>query len=338
MKENIFLTQEIGSIRKPNWALKALRDKNSTVEDNLITRNDLALLNIYLFEKYGLDIIYDGETRRIEMYEHPIRNVKGFTFTGKIRSWDNKYYRKARCIEKVGYINNFHLDEFLFVKQNAKKEIKIPITGPYTLADWSYNEYYKDKREFLLEISREIVRPLIKNLIKNGAKRIQIDEPAATTHPGEMDIFIESINESIKGLNCHFGIHICYSGNNYRSLVPAMLDLKIDQFLLEFANRDTKLQGLEDEKRIGYSSLKLFKEHNYSGEIGLGVVDVHTDEIESSALVKDRILYANKIIDDPTKIYINPDCGLRTRSRETSFNKIKALIDGAKLARESINR
>ena len=84
MKENIFLTQEIGSIRKPNWALKALRDKNSTSEDNLITRNDLALLNIYLFEKYGLDIIYDGETRRIEMYEHPIRNVKGFTFTGKI--------------------------------------------------------------------------------------------------------------------------------------------------------------------------------------------------------------------------------------------------------------
>ena len=61
-------------------------------------------------------------------------------------------------------------------------------------------------------------------------------------------------------------------------------------------------------------------------------------QLESAELVKNRILYANKIIDNPTKIYINPDCGLRTRSRETSFNKIKSLIDGAKLARESINK
>ena len=80
--------------------------------------------------------------------------------------------------------------------------------------------------------------------------------------------------------------------------------------------------------------MKLFKEHGFQGEIGIGVSDVHVNEIESPELIRDRILYAAKALDDPTKIYVNPDCGLRTRTREVSFDKIKSIVNGAELARK----
>jgi 5-methyltetrahydropteroyltriglutamate--homocysteine methyltransferase len=60
------------------------------------------------------------------------------------------------------------------------------------------------------------------------------------------------------------------------------------------------------------------------------------NEIESPELIRDRILYAAKALGDPTKVYVNPDCGLRTRTREVSFDKIRAMVKGAELAREEI--
>src|SRR5437879_7673672 len=183
-----FPTQEIGSLKKPSWLLNVVKNPDISKEDKVKARNEAALLNIKTLEDIGLDIVYDGEVRRVEMYEEPVRYIKGFEFAGRIRSWDNKYYKKARVIEEVGYKHNFHEDEFRFIKENAKQNIKIPVTGAYTIADWSYNEYYKSKEDLIMALAKKVVRPLIKDLVKKGAKIIQIDEPAATTHPSEMDV------------------------------------------------------------------------------------------------------------------------------------------------------
>jgi len=80
----------------------------------------------------------------------------------------------------------------------------------------------------------------------------------------------------------------------------------------------------------------LFKEYGFKGEVGIGVTDVHVDKIETPKLVRDRILYAAKAIGDPAKIYVNPDCGLRTRSRTIAFEKIRSMVKGAELARQAI--
>ena len=211
MKKFPLATQEIGSIRKPKWLVKLLQDKNVSNDVKEAARSDVALLNLKLFEDIGLDVIYDGEARRVEMYEYSIRRIEGLQLAGKIRSWDNKYYNKGRCTKKVKYMGPYHVDEFLFVKENANKMIKLPITGAYTLADWSYNEAYKSKEDFTIDLAKKVIRPLIKDLVKTGADFIQIDEPAATTHPDEMQLVVDSFNESIKGINAKFGIHICYS-------------------------------------------------------------------------------------------------------------------------------
>jgi len=331
----LFPCQEIGSLRKPSWLLEYVKQNKVSEEEKEKVRNDAAFLNIKLLEDIGLDIVYDGEVRRVEMYEYPIRHIIGFVFAGEVRSFDNKYYKKARCLNRVMLRENYHLKEFLFVKEHAKKDVKIPITGAYTLADWSYNEYYNSKEDFVMELARSVVRPLILDLVRHGARIIQIDEPAATTHPSEMHLVVEATNECIKGIDAKFIMHICYSGNEYRALIPYAMDMDIHQFALEFANRDTWNLGLDDDSRKGYRVLKEFKEYGYNKEIGLGVVDVHVNNIESPELVRDRILYAANIL-GAEKIYVNPDCGLRTRSRDVAVSKLRSMVQGAMLARSAL--
>ena len=177
MKKFPLATQEIGSIRKPKWLVKLLQDKNVSNDVKEAARSDVALLNLKLFEDIGLDVIYDGEARRVEMYEYSIRRIEGLQLAGKIRSWDNKYYNKGRCTKKVKYMGPYHVDEFLFVKENANKMIKLPITGAYTLADWSYNEAYKSKEDFTIDLAKKVIRPLIKDLVMvvNAFKIIVIE-------------------------------------------------------------------------------------------------------------------------------------------------------------------
>jgi len=333
----LFPTQEIGSLKKPAWLLDVVKNPNISEKDKEKARNDASLLNIKILEAIGLDIVYDGEVRRVEMYEEPVRYINGFKFAGRVRSWDNKYYKKARVTEEVAYKRNFHECEFKFVKENAKHDIKIPVTGAYTLADWSFNEFYKKKEDLVMALAKKVVRPLLRDLVKKGAKIIQIDEPAATTHPLEMNIFRESINESIRGINAKFVVHACFSGNEYTSLAPQMPEIKVQQYTLEFANRDTWDPGINYRERKGYHVLKLFKEYGFKGEIGIGVTDVHVDKIETPRLVRDRIVHAAKALGDATKIFVNPDCGLRTRSRRVAFEKLKVMVEGANLARMEIS-
>ncbi len=328
--------QEIGSIKKPEWFVKFLRNPRVSKEEKERARDDLAFLNLKMFEHIGLDYVYDGEARRVEMYEYPVKRMDGFTFTGRVRSFDNRYYRKARCVGPVKLKENYHAKEFLFVREHASKIPKIPITGPYTLVDWSYNEFYSSREEFLFAMSKDVIRPLLKDLEKLGAKVIQIDEPAATTHPDEVPLFVEAFNEAAKGIRTKVTTHICYSGDEYRSLFPHIAEMKAVHYALEFANRDTIELGVDDGKRRGYRALKLFKEYDLKREIGLGVIDVHTDFIEPPELVRDRILYAVKILEDPKLIYVNPDCGLRTRKRVVAFQKLRNMVKGVELARKAL--
>jgi 5-methyltetrahydropteroyltriglutamate--homocysteine methyltransferase len=376
MNHKLFPVQEIGSLPKAPWLIAYLRDrpidqtdmdhvskwskaigfenepetrailtKPKTPENEKKLRDLASLFGIRYLESAGLDYVYDGEENRIEMYEHPVRNSQGFEFYGHVKSFDNRYYRKAACVSKVGFKKPYHLDEFVFVNQHAKRSVKVPITGPYTIAEWSFNEYYQRrlaekysdlrklkfdaKRDFVLDVGTEILRPNIQALVKAGAKWIQVDEPALTTKPDEVPFFVEAFNEATAGINCRYSLHVCFS--DYSLFYPYLMEMKnCDQLALEFANRD-------NSKREAYNQLKLLNEYNDKREIGLGVADVHVDTIETPELVKDRIDYAAKILGDPTRIYVNPDCGLRTRSWDVAYQKLCNITKGAELARQALS-
>jgi 5-methyltetrahydropteroyltriglutamate--homocysteine methyltransferase len=376
MKSRLFPVQEIGSLPKAPWLLTYLRGKRveqgelehltkwskivgfefesealstlasprtSGTEERL--RELASIFAVRYLESAGLDYVYDGEENRIEMYEHPVRNSEGFEFYGHVRSFDNRYYRKAACVGRVGFRQPYHLNEFRLVKRHAKRRVKVPVTGPYTIADWSFNEYYqgrrkKDfhdlqklkfeaKRDFVIDVAKRIISPNLKALVNAGAEWVQLDEPALTTKPEEVPFFVEAFNECTEGLGCKLSLHVCFS--DYRLLYPHILELKnCSQLALEFANRD-------EDRRGAYDQLKLLNEYGDRREIGLGVADVHVDEVEAPELIRDRIEYASKILNDPERIYVNPDCGLRTRSWDVAYAKLSNISKGADLARNALS-
>jgi 5-methyltetrahydropteroyltriglutamate--homocysteine methyltransferase len=372
MTRPLFPSQEIGSLAKPRWQLLGLRGEplddaaraEILREDERLgfarelpdvraallegrepdtgpegVRDLAALYGIRFLEAAGLDRIYDGEARRIEMYEYPIRQMHGFRFQGHVRSFDSKYYLKAAAVEPVRLEAPYHVGEFEFVRRHARAAPKLPITGPYTLADWSYNEYYLARqpgwkgrtarraaqREFVVDLARRAIRPTLAALIERGCRVIQVDEPAAGTHPDEAELVVEGFNAATDGLDAEFSMHICYS--DYRALLPTLLEAKrCRQWAWEFANRDS-------EAHDGYAVLQALRDYGDTREVGLGVVDVHRDVIESPETVAERIRRAAGYLGDPARLWVNPDCGLRTRSLGVARAKLDAMVAGAELAR-----
>ncbi|MDB5176198.1 MAG: hypothetical protein JWM81_1056 [Candidatus Saccharibacteria bacterium] len=290
---------------------------------------------VQLQEHAGLDIVYDGEQDRSEMYQHSIARTLGFAWRGRVRAFDTKSYKKAACIGEPSISEPWHSDEVTRLQRLTDKDIKVPITGAYTLAAWSYNEHYTQRADLVRALARNVIRPNIIALLEQGVSWIQIDEPAATTVPGEVPLFVESFNESVRGLVGRFSVHLCFS--DYTLLVPHIEKLEnCSQLSLEFANRDGHGLGTATSDRPAYEVLKDIVRYAPGTSIGLGVASVHEDTIETPELVRDRILRAVDIVGDPALIYPSPDCGLRTRSWPVASEKLLAVSHGTRLAREII--
>lgn len=383
MTEKLFPVQEIGSLAKPVWRIQALQGKPveshalaeakalvdefklpdgpsllkllrsgaKTKEEKDAVRGFSSRLAIAMQEAEGLNLVYDGEQHRTEMYDYAIKHIRNFEPRGYFRSFDNRYYLKQAVVGPVGVGGPYHLDEFLFMQRYAKRPIKVPITGAYTLMDWSFDEHYlsqvtttykrrrdqlnEARRLFALDLAKNVIRPNVKALVEAGCHSIQIDEPAMTTKPNEVALAVDTFNESTKGLKGRFTLHVCFS--DYSLFFPHILELKnCAQFTLEYANKDTKHLGLNPEDRTGYETVRLFREYKAPFEVGAGVTEVHTDELESPELVRDRLLFTAKALGDPARVYANPDCGLRTRTWPVSRAKLRATAQGAALARATI--
>jgi 5-methyltetrahydropteroyltriglutamate--homocysteine methyltransferase len=235
----------------------------------------------------------------------------------------------------------------------ARADLKVPATGAYTIADWSFDEYYRRdgdllrpaaerraarkqaRRQFVLDVARNIIRPNLEALIALGARWIQVDEPGASTEPDELALFVESFNATVEGLDATFSTHLCFS--DYELFFPAIEAMSsCRQFAVGFANYDSQELGTSEQARPGYRIIKKFRDLPYEPILGLGVLDIHTDFIESPELVRDRILYAVDVFGTPGRIHVTPDCGLRTRSWDVAYAKLRNMVAGVELARAQL--
>ncbi|AAK40736.1 methionine synthase [Saccharolobus solfataricus] len=318
-------TTVIGSYPRPKWLRESIRLHKAgkmSNEDLQEAFNDAVIAVFQDHYKAGVDVPTDGEVRRDEMVEFFAERIKGFKFYGPVRVWGTAYYRKPSVVSKIEYREPMLVDEFTFAKSVSYTDnLKITITGPYTIAEWSYNEYYRNKKDLVFDLAKAINQE-IKNLVEAGAKIIQIDEPALHTRKEDVSWGVEAVNEAVKGVNAKLVMHICYG--DYSFVAPYFNEIKVDQ--INFAL-----------KIYNYKPLELLKKYGFDKELGAGVVDVHNRKVETSEEVANDI---RKILEyfPPEKVWINPDCGLKLLSRKIAYQKLVSMVEGTKVVREELKR
>ena len=315
-------TTTVGSFPKPEYLTKA----RFQFSKDQISKSQLEELEkkatrewIEFQDEIGIDILVDGEMYRGDMVTYFAENFKGFEISGLVRSYGNRYYRKPVVIAEIERANPVTVEWYKFAQNLTKKPVKGMLTGPYTIMDWSFDEFYPSRRDFCLRLA-EVVHEEAKDLERAGAQYIQIDEPAVSVRPEELELAIEAMGIVTKGLKAYTLTHICYG--DFPKIYPKMLDIPVNQIDLELSNNEFDL-------------LDLFKKAPFTSDIGLGVLDVHSHRTETKEEVQARIRKALKMI-PKEKIYVSPDCGLKTREVEEAKAKLRVMVEATKEIRETL--
>ncbi|EMA49710.1 methionine synthase [Halococcus thailandensis] len=318
--EHFILTTVVGSYPKPKW-LDRVRELHDEPEGEFDdgeweeATDDAARLITHEHERAGLDAVVDGEMRRNEMVEFFADRIEGYEFNGPVKVWGHNYFDKPSVVNDVEYDDSWLVSEFEFTDGVADRPVKVPITGPYTLASWSFNEAYDDDRELTLALA-DLVNEEIRKLVDAGARYIQIDEPALATTPDDHAIVGEALDRIVADLpeEVRIGLHVCYG--DYSRIYPEILEFPIDEFDVELANGD-------------YEQLDVFKEPEFDLDLALGVTDVHVAEVESVATIKANIQKGLEIV-PPERLTVSPDCGVKLLPRDVAYGKMENMVMAAR--------
>jgi 5-methyltetrahydropteroyltriglutamate--homocysteine methyltransferase len=276
----------------------------------------------------GLDIVTDGELRRDNMIDYFVERFPGV----QIDRSSKKFYYDFYDSEVVGKLPMSPLglsDDFRFLRAFTEREAKVCITGPHSLSKRIRNKFYPTEEAFAADIAR-VLNLELKELVKAGARFIQIDEPYYSGFPEDLTWGVGVLNTLVEGVNAKIAVHICYGNRygkpswegSYRYLFPRILDAKVQQLTLEFARR-----GGED--------LDLFREFSPPFELGLGVIDVKTQAVETPDIVAERIRKALEVV-PAERLFILPDCGCFHLPRDVAFNKLRAMTEGTRIVRKEL--
>ena len=318
----VLLTTSVGSLPKPDYLLKArsevARGRMGTDELRELERKATADW-IAFQEEIGIDVIVDGEQYRGDMVAFFAEELEGFTTGGLVRSYGNRYYRKPIATGPVGRDHALTVDWWRYAQSLTAKPVKGMLTGPYTICDWSFNEHYDTRRDFVLDLAK-VIRDEALDLERAGARFIQVDEPAASTRMDELDLVIEAMAVVTEPLSAHTITHICYG--DFHKAYPKMLEIPVDQVDLEFANSE-------------FSLLDEFSEHPFTKYLGLGVVDVHSHAVEPVDEIAEGIRRVLKHV-PADRIFVDPDCGLKTRTPEEAKAKLTNIKEAVDMVRKEL--
>ncbi|EQB63641.1 MAG: hypothetical protein RBG1_1C00001G1220 [candidate division Zixibacteria bacterium RBG-1] len=309
-------TTSVGSFPKPDYLIKARNQfAKGELSPEKLKELELQAIKevIQMQEEVGIDILVHGEMERGDMTTYFAENWEGFAISSLVRSYGNRYYRKPVVVNPVKRPKPVTVEYYKYAQSLTKKPVKGMMTGPYTMCDWSFNEYYPNREALTLAFA-EVIHQEAVDLEKAGARYIQIDEPAISTRPDELDLAIRAMKIVTNGLKAKTISHICYG--DFSTIYPRILDLPVDILDLEFANSN-------------FSNLDIFKKPKFTKMISIGVVDVHTHTIEDKETVKQNLKKALQVF-DPEKVLVDPDCGLKTRTPEEAKAKLKVIVEAVK--------
>lgn len=334
----LIYTSVIGSSAWPAWlhtALAAVGRGEYGPDDWKETQDDAVDFAVREQEDAGVDIITDGEMRRIgfftaEFYSHMtgLAEMPPRRKMGVVGHDQRESYQAVEAIQAPNGLGL--LEEYEYLKKRTTRAIKMPLPGPYTLAGRiKPGAIYKDRLEVAYALS-EIINREMKTLVAAGADFIQIDEPSMAVHAHSPKAFVDLFNATVAGVNAKIGVHLCFGNfvgrpvakRQYHPIFPHILDMNVSQYALEFANREL-------------AELSLWQEFPNDKELAMGAVDVKNYYVETAEDVAERIRAALQYV-APEKLSITPDCGFSQTARWAAKRKLVAMVEGARIVRREL--
>ncbi len=333
-------TSIIGSYAWPSWfisAVAAIERGEFGPSDITETLDDAVDLAIRDQEEAGVDVISDGEMRRLGFFTADfygrLTGLREVPAQRKLGPAGHDQREKFVAEEEIEAPNGLGLvAEYDYLRNRTQHEIKMPCPGPYTLAGRIQpGQIYADRME-AADAFAEIINAECKALVADGVTFIQLDEPSFAVHSSnDPTLFTELFNKTVDGVEARIGLHLCFGNfvgrpvahRTYGPLFPHILDLKADELAMEFANRElVELQLTEQVVEAGKT-------------VAAGLVDVKNYFVEPPELVANRIRRTLEYV-PPEQLVVTPDCGFSQTARWAARAKLKTMVKGAQVVRSEL--
>ena len=276
-------------------------------------------------EKIGLDVIVHGEFERNDMVEYFGEQLKGFTFTssGFVQSYGSRCVKPPIIYGNVSRPKPMTVRWSKFAQDQTKQIVKGMLTGPITILQWSFVRDDQPRKNTAQEIAFAI-RDEVQDLEKNGIRMIQIDEPALREGlPLKKKDWKEYLEWSVDCFKISSGVvkdetqihtHMCYA--EFEDIINSIAALDADVISIETSRSRMEL-------------LTTFEKFKYPNEVGPGVYDIHSPRVPTKDEMKELIKKASKLIDSK-RVWVNPDCGLKTRGWPETTAALEKMVEAAK--------
>ncbi|HEX5778187.1 MAG TPA: methionine synthase [Xanthobacteraceae bacterium] len=336
----MFPTSVAGSLPKPSWLAepnKLWAPWRQEGADLIAAKADATLLAVKEQEDAGIDIVTDGEQARQHFVHGFLERVEGIDFAHKIEMGIRADRYKAMVPQVIGELRlkgRVHEMEARTARAHTKRKLKFTLPGPMTIIDTIADRHYGDKVKMAMAFA-SLLNQEARALEADGVDVVQFDEPAFNVYTGEVkDWGIDALHRAAEGLKCKTAVHICYGygikantdwketlggeWRQYEEIFPPIARSKIDQVSLECMH-----------SRVPMSLMKLLD----GKDVLVGAIDVASDKIETPEEVAALLAGATKYV-APEKIIACTNCGMAPMRRDIAYAKLRALAQGAELARK----
>jgi len=359
--DTLLPTTMVGSYPRPHWYGYQLLGRDVRVAfkhvDHAEAYNDATHVVISDQERAGLDIVTDGQMS----YDDYVGVIGSFCWymyerIGGFEPAKEEHPSAVGVAEPTkevallsdwgGVVNSGPVthgpirlaDLYKIAKQYATRPIKVSVgAGPVNLAWHVYFKHYQNPRDLSYALA-PIFNAEMKSVVAEGARFLQYEDlgawlPLFTRDNDDFKWIVDVVRQCVDGVNAKIAWHFCYGnawGNRlaglfpvgYEAVLPHLYDAPIDQFVLDFANRDMTDVG-------ALRSLPADK------EVAVGVLDIRTSMVETPEEVADRIRKVIAVV-PPERVYLTTDCGMKPLSRMVAQMKLRALARGAQIVREEL--
>jgi len=339
----LFPTVLVGSYPQPEWLIDRARLAERfpprvrarelwRIPEALLAeaQDDATVLAIRAQEAAGLDIITDGEIRRESYSNRFATALEGVDVDNPGTALDRSGHPNPvpRVVGRIRRRHPVEVDDLLFLRRHTARKVKMTVPGPFTMSQQAQVEHYGGSRELAAMDYAEAVNAEIRDLFAAGADIVQIDEPYMQARPDDARAYgLRALNRALEGVRGTTAVHICFG---YAAIIhdrPAGYS-----FLPELAGCSCAQVSIETaQSKLDCAVLARLE----GKKVILGVIDLADQQVETPETVAARIRRALPYV-AAEDIVVAPDCGMKYLPRDVAFGKLRAMVEGAAIARAEL--